>query len=468
MPRTSRTSTDTAAPNSIAGSGAAAPYVNGRSAAGSGSADSGRRAPAPGGTAHEVVGEPEDEASAVFDQSLIQTYEISVAPEDLARLDANPAAEEYAVGSVTFQGKTYAPIGFRYKGSAGAFVKPCTAATTPGAARGAKVGKCSIKLAFDEYTDDGRFFGLKKLNLHSMGRDVAMMREQLGYSLFREMQVAAPRTTYARVLINGQLEGLFLAVEQIDGRFTRSRFSDEGGKGNLYKEIWPLYADPAQYRQALESNKGPDTNVDTILAFAQSVQADPSAATAWVDRDYTLRYIAVDRVIMNDDGVFHWYCFVPQGNNRGLVGNHNYYWYEEERAGRLWLIPWDLDNAMGNEPRVFIDVAWSEPASCSCHVATGFPQRAPSCDALTAQLATWRPDYEKAVDRFLEGPFSEWAVAEKLDRWTAQIAPLVDETAGLKGSPDRATWQQALTELQQTLATTRKHRGYPYTPSVLE
>jgi spore coat protein CotH len=159
-----------------------------------------------------------------------------------------------------------------------------------------------------------------------------MMREQLGYGLYREMGVAAPRTAYARVVINGQLEGLFLAVEQIDGRFTRSRFSDEGGEGNLYKEIWPLYDDAAQYRSALESNKGSETNVDKILAFAAQIRTDPGAATAWVDRDYTLRYIAVDRVILNDDGVFHWYCFIPQGNNNGLYGNHNYYWYEESRA----------------------------------------------------------------------------------------------------------------------------------------
>ncbi|MET0340103.1 MAG: hypothetical protein ABW252_03840, partial [Polyangiales bacterium] len=38
-----------------------------------------------------------------------------------------------------------------------------------------------------------------------------------------------------------------------------------------------------------------------------------------------LRYLAVDRVIMNDDGPVHLYCvpFLP-----GPIVNHNYLWYE--------------------------------------------------------------------------------------------------------------------------------------------
>lgn len=415
-----------------------------------------------GGKTYAVTGDAADDASVVFDPKQLQTYELTIAPDDLAHLNASPAAEQYVSGSVTFQGRTYSPVGIRYKGSAGAFIKPCTAATTPGAGNGPKTGKCSIKLAFDEYDDNARFFGLKKLNLHSMGRDLSMMREQLGYGAYREMGVAASRTAYARVVINGQLEGLFLAVEQIDGRFTRSRFSAEGGKGNLYKEIWPLYDDATQYRTALESNKGSDTNVDKVLAFAAQLKSDPSAATAWIDRDYTLRYIAVDRVIMNDDGVFHWYCYIPEGNNRGPYGNHNYYWYEESKSDRLWLIPWDLDTSFDNEARVFIDVEWSERSSCSCHIATGFPQRAPSCDTLTAQFATWRDDYEHAVDDFLAGPFSEQTVDDKLARWTALIAPVVDEAAGLNGAPDRATWEQALTTFKTIVDDARRNRGYPY------
>ena len=46
------------------------------------------------------------------------------------------------------------------------------------------------------------------------------------------------------------LERLFALVEEVDGRFARSRFS-ESGKGNVYKEVWPVHTSPTPYREAL-------------------------------------------------------------------------------------------------------------------------------------------------------------------------------------------------------------------------
>jgi spore coat protein H len=416
--------------------------------------------PKPGGEPGEIIAEPTDEASALFSGDTVKNYELTIAPEDLATLDSMPSAEAYVPASVTIDGEHVDNVGVRYKGSAGAFIRPCTASITPGRSTGPKVGKCSMKLAFDYVDDAARFHGVKKLNLHSMGRDLTYMREQLGYAMYREMGVASPRTAYVRLVINGKLEGLFLAVEQIDGRFTRSRFS-EGGEGNLYKEVWPVYDDPVVYRNALESNKGDTTNVDKMLAFAQTLKTMPKASTAWVDRDYTLRYIAVDRVLRNDDGVFHFYCG-GSGNNPGPFGNHNYYWYEAEHAGRMWLIPWDLDVSLANEPRTFIDFEWSAQTTCMCHIAIGFPQRAPSCDPLVAQFAMWRDDYDSMVDTFLSGPFAQDAVDAKLDAWSKQIAPFVDEAAGLGGAPDGVQWDDELLQLRYVLQGVRDNRGFPY------
>jgi hypothetical protein len=416
--------------------------------------------PSPGGNPGAVIAEPTDDASALFAGDNVKTYEITVAPEDLATIDSRPSAEAYVLGSVTIDGERVENVGVRYKGSAGAFIMPCTASTMPGRSTGPKAGKCSMKLAFDYVDDEARFHGLKKLNLHSMGRDLSFMRERLGYAMYREMGVASPRTAYVKLVINGKLEGLFLAVEQIDGRFTRSRFS-EGGEGNLYKEIWPLYDDPTVYRSALEANKGDLTNVDKMLAFAQTLKQLPAASTDWVDRDYTLRYIAVDRVLRNDDGVFHFYCG-RSGNNPGPFANHNYYWYEAEHAGRMWLVPWDLDVSLANEPRTFIDYEWSAQATCMCHIAVGYPQRAPSCDPLVGQFAMWRDGYDSMVDAFLSGPFAKDAVDAKLAAWSKEIAPFVDETAGLGGAPDRLQWQDDLLELRYVLAGVRQDRGFAY------
>lgn len=412
----------------------------------------------PGGDAGKVVPEPDDEARALFDSSEVRTFEVSLSEEDLARIDAQPSAELTVPATMRFDGRDYGAIGIRYKGSAGAFLQPCTDATQPGRGRGVKTGKCSIKLDFGFQDDKARFFGLKKLNLHSMGRDPSLMREQLGYGLFREEGIASPRTNYARLMINGKLEGLFLMVEQIDARFTRSRFS-EGGDGNLYKEIWPLYPTRGPYRKALETNEGDDTNVDKMLSLAWTLQLSPQSALDWVDTQYSLRYLAVDRLTVNDDGALHWYCFVPEGNNVGPFNNHNYYWYEAAEAGRLWLIPWDLDGSMGGVSRVRIDADWMRNDDCGCHVLEGAPQRRAGCDPLTAQLSQMRDDYRRELKAVLTGSFTSEAIERKLALWSQRIEPFVKEAAGIGGAPDVDAWRTAMDALRDTLAMARAQQS---------
>jgi spore coat protein CotH len=403
-----------------------------------------------------VVTEPEDSARYIFDQSTLRTYNLNVAEADLATIDANPAAERTVPGMFEFEGHQYGPVGVRYKGSVGAFNPPCMAAG--GGRGGPKTGKCSIKVSFDYLDEDARFFELKKLNFHSMNRDGSFLRDRLGYSLFREMGIAAPRAVHARLLINGRLEGLFAVVEQIDGRFTRSRFS-EGGKGNLYKEVWPIYDNPNVYLDALETNRQESPSIDRMMAFKRAVDEGAGAIPAWLDRDYMLRFIAVDRVTINDDGAFHFRCF-PGGDGGGSMSiNHNYYWYEAGRAQRFWLVPWDLDNTFDNRLLVHIASEWTAPSDCTC---TGFGQRAPSCDPLVQHFATWRADYDRVVDGFLETALSASNVDAKLVAWISQIEAAVEESAGLNGAPTADAWRQAVMELRSKIDMARTHRGYPY------
>lgn len=411
-----------------------------------------------------VTAEPQDDASYVFDGTQVRTFEIEVSPENLAMLDANPAAEQYVTGTLKFEGKTYEGVGVRYKGSKGSFLVPCTAATSLLQPPGPKTGKCSIKIDIDHTDAEARFFGMKKVQLQAMARDTSLLRERLSYGLYREMGVAAPRTSHARVLINGQLEGVFLLVEQIDGRFTRPRFPD-GGKGNLYKEVWPLYTDASTYVSALETNEDDNPSVDNMLAFQRDLAAGMDSASRWLDRDYTLSYLAVDRVLMNDDGVMHWYCGGALGANPGPVANHNYYWYEATDSARFWLVPWDLDNALDPAAAiVHITSEWSAtPASCECTFdISGSFQRAPACDPLIANLALWRADYDQRVEAFLAGPFAAPAVQAKLEAWTQQLQPFVEEAAGLHGAGSKDDFLYAVHELGEVIDSAREHRGYAY------
>jgi hypothetical protein len=65
------------------------------------------------------------------------------------------------------------------------------------------------------------------------------MREMFAYKLFRDMGIYTCRTVFVKVYINNVYRGLFTAVENIDGRFTKSRWP-EYGDGNMYKRAMAL------------------------------------------------------------------------------------------------------------------------------------------------------------------------------------------------------------------------------------
>lgn len=396
-----------------------------------------------------VIAEPMDEAAFLYDPAVVHTFDVEIAEADLARIDANPSAEEYVPAQLSFGGAMY-EIAFRYKGSIGAFQPPCSTGGFQGG--GPKTGKCSVKLAFDQVDPEARFFGLRKIQFHAMNNDPSMLRERLGYGLFREMGVPASRATHAVLRVNGVAD-IYAFVEVLDGRFTRSRFS-EGGEGNLYKEVWPVHDSAAVYLNALETNEDEEPSVDRMLRFKAALAEGADAARAFVDLDVTARYMAVDRVIMNDDGAFHFYCIMgATGNNPTIPGNHNYYWYEAEHADRLWIIPWDLDHSMndrGQLPHIASD--WrsvASPDQCMCQ--GGFDGPAPGCDRVIQSFQAWQDRYEAQVDGFLAGPFRKELVDAKLDAWKQQI---VD--AGF--SPN----DFAIDELKAILDRARENRGYPY------
>ncbi|MFM9947057.1 MAG: CotH kinase family protein, partial [Saprospiraceae bacterium] len=299
----------------------------------------------------------------IFDQTRLHTFEINLPNSQLDKLDADPAAEKYVAGTLTFAGEKISPIGIRYKGSIGAFV-----GCLSGAGMGHKTcTKLSIQLKINWLDSDNKFYGLKKIQLHSQNLDPSQMHERLAYWPFRAMGVPAPRSVHARVIINGQYMGLFALTEEVDGRFTRENFDD--GKGNLYKEIWPLDMNglpfsEQTYLSHLETNEDENPTAAMIRGFAQAIasgtpESIQSIITERMNLEEIIAYAVVDRTIRVDDGPFHWYCYA------GYCSPHNYFWYEEPTKGTLHLIPWDMDNAFENiisneNPVIPIADAWGE------------------------------------------------------------------------------------------------------------
>jgi len=396
----------------------------------------------------------------IFDQDRLHTFELNIPAANLATINDDPTAEQYVEAALTFEGETISPIGVRYKGSIGAWLD-CTSGTSWFNPSGRKTcTKLSMKIKINWDGSDAKFYGLKKLQLHSMNNDPTQLRERLGYHLYGSMGVPSPRAVHARLLINGEFAGLFALVEQIDGRFTRYHFDD--GKGNLYKELWPLRSNGLpqtnfSYLSALKTNEDENPSVDLIATMAQEV-ADASETELqsviekWMDIDQTIAYAAVDRTIRNDDGAFHWYC------NGFECEPHNFYWYEAPNEEKLHLIPWDLDHAFINIISAQNEVTnipdgWGETRNDCEPFGSGFlslvKQRSAACDKLTAGWASYEDLYEQKRTAFKEGPFAATNVDALLDAWQAQI------TEATQAADDQffdaitmSEWQAAIDELK--------------------
>ena len=404
----------------------------------------------------------------IYDQSKLPTFELTLTPANLQRINLDPAAEEYVSGSITFEGETVHDVGIRYKGSIGAFVG-CLSGNNWANPSGHKTcTKLSMKVKFNWKDPEGRFYGLKKLQFHAMNLDESQMRDRLAYHLFRESGVPAPRAIHARLIINGEYNGLFALVEQIDGRFTRWNFDD--GTGNLYKEVWPLHSDgqpfiDQHYLNHLETNNDENPRADLIRTFALEVvdAPDTEALQAVIKRrmnlDEIINYAVVDRTIRVDDGAFHWYC------NGNVCSPHNFFWYENPSDETFHLIPWDMDNTFENiifnsNPVTPIADGWGE-TSANCRPfrfgAFGLTQRSAACDKLIGGWASFENEYETALLEFKRGPLAETEVETLLDEWAEQIREATMEAdEKYADAVSIAQWESSMSQLKQQLSVARQ------------
>lgn len=387
-------------------------------------------------------------SDVVFDESVVRTYELTVAEEDWTWLNENARREQYVPASLSFEGRTFADAAVRYKGSFGA-LRFCFDRQG-----NQTCDKLSLKLKFNEYNASGRFFGLQRLNLHSMESDPTKMHDALSYGLFRAAGVPAPRTAFARVVVNGELIGLFAVVEQIDEEFISQAFPD-AGQGTLYKEVWPEHSTVEPYEAAIVT--GPAGEAGAMVRFAEAIQAagdDEFLATLdeWTDLDTFMNYLAVDRLIDNWDGIVGWYCLPGRP-----CFNHNYFWYEEAFADRVWLIPWDLDHTFEFPSPIRSRYGmpdWdAEPACGTVPVFLGIPGRPPACDKFLRQLSTVGWDgYAEASRELLEGPFSVETLQTRIDELSALISDAVAEDPN---GPAYAVWELRVEQLKKDVLLMR-------------
>lgn len=161
-------------------------------------------------------------ANMLFDQSYVHTIDVDISDEDWADLLANPTNKTKYQVNITIDGETFEKVSFATKGNT----------SLSSVAHDEESDRYSFKVNFGKYQDGQTYYGLDKLNLNNIYADATYMKDYLSYEIFRAAGVDAPLTSYVQVSINGEVLGLYLAIEDIgDSYLDRT----QNGEGSLYK-----------------------------------------------------------------------------------------------------------------------------------------------------------------------------------------------------------------------------------------
>ena len=328
----------------------------------------------------------------LFDTSSILTVNILMDEADWNDMLANATAEEYYQCDVEIGGTTFYRVAIRPKGN----TSLTSIASDP------TTDRYSFKLEFDHYVDGQTCFGLDKLILNNNYADATNMKEALIYDMYRYLGADASLYNYAKISVNGEYWGVYLALEAVEDSFLLRNYGVQDGE--LYKpdsmniggggdpggdfkaddmdfenmtppdmdrEDAPQPPDSSGERPAenfdFPDGKGgfsmggggadlnyTDDELDSYETIWDGEITDTTKAdhkrvvTAlknisegndledYMDVDNLLRYMAVHVFSVNEDSL------------SGSMA-HNYYLYESD--GKLNLIPWDYNLALGGMGR---------------------------------------------------------------------------------------------------------------------
>ena len=323
--------------------------------------------------------------SKLFDTDQIMDIDILMDEDDWNDMLENAISEEYYSCDVVVNGKTFYSVGIRPKGNT----------SLSSIANDPDTDRYSFKLEFDHYIEGQTCYGLDKLILNNNYADATNMKEAIVYDMYQYLGVDASLYNYAKISVNGDYRGVYLALEAVEDSFMLRNYGTEDG--NLYKpesmgigggvdgngfpqkgempngedfpqkgempdgEDFPQMGEAPNGEAAdikmgiMGGNGGADLNYtdDDLDSYStiwdgeitdsdkkdhkRVVEAlknisEGTDLETYMDVDNILKYMAVHTFVVNDDSL------------SGTMA-HNYYLYEYN--GKLNILPWDYNLSFG-------------------------------------------------------------------------------------------------------------------------
>lgn len=241
----------------------------------------------------------------------LPVYELIVAPEYLAQLDADPWSEEYVPAVWRHAGVEY-DVGVRYRGG-------WTSRYAP---------KKSWKVRFPEAQ---LFQGHRFLNLNAEFNDRYLVKEKFAYDLFHLFGVDGPEAGLVHLRLNGQFWGVYTQVEHVDEYFLLRSGRPVGS--SIYKVEgggdFSLHDNPADYAQIYQKRTNLQSGYDELIALLELVNNTP-------DDQFPQALVQVFEVA----AYLNYYATVMLTANTDVTVA-NYYLVHNPETGRWEVLPWD-------------------------------------------------------------------------------------------------------------------------------
>src|SRR5262245_16443861 len=168
-------------------------------------------------------------AVPIFDGTRVHDVSLAMAPEGWQSIIDDTRGNEWRHATVTYDGVVLEDVGVHPAGESSRF---------PGNP------KMSMRIRFDAFDGRGKFGGYRVIGVKGEYDDGSMMRERLAMFVFAAL-MPAPQIAHARMVVNGDLRGVFTLREDWDETSLAAHFSQP--LGPLYRLRPPAGVDPYLY-----------------------------------------------------------------------------------------------------------------------------------------------------------------------------------------------------------------------------
>lgn len=367
----------------------------------------------------------------LFQTDSIATLNITISENNWQFLTSDPERKDYVSCNLKGFGKELDSIGIRFKGSYG------TLWSCLDEDNNLTCNKLSLKLDINYFFKDQEFYGIKKLNLHSMGRDPSKMREKLAYDFYREAGLHAPLAAWVKVKINGKNMGVYALIEQVDNDFLVRNWGSK--EGYLFKEAYPNTPDTNYLKSHQKNHKNKNGGV-AYLDFITEIPLanEKSWLNNFIDMEQWVNYLAIEKLINNWDGITTFYC-----SPIGFCFPHNYYWHLQDT--KFTPIVWDVDLTFNSKKFWDGYPAWYDDVeNCNIMEYHGGAFLLPSqCDGLLIFTKKFYfEEYKVALKSLIQTNISSGKIFEKVNQYQNLIQP------HLKDELEITAWQIEVEKLK--------------------